>query len=105
VRRKDIPEALTHLALWPGVDPSALSAAVRKQYRQREEATRAYMGGEPLASIERRFGMHGNTLVSLLNRCIAPHPDGRIQGFRGLVPFARVCPRNLFSAPCARTTC
>ncbi len=37
--------------------------------------------------IESRFGIARRMLLRLLDRCIAPHPDGRIQGFRGLIPF------------------
>lgn len=90
MRRKDIPEALTQLATWPSVDPNAMSGDDRKQYYQREQAIHAYFNGEPLASIEKRFNMRRGTLLWFVNRCIAPHADGRIQGFRGLIPLARV---------------
>lgn len=90
MQRKDIPASLMNLALWPGVDPNALSPNDREQYHRRENAIRAYLAGESLADIERRLGIARRMLLRLLDRCIALHPDGRIQGFRGLIPYARV---------------
>ena len=90
MRRKDIPASLTNLAVWPGVDPSALGPNDREPYRRREEAIRGYFAGESLAEIEKRLGIGRRSLLRFLDRCIAPHADGRIHGFRGLISFARV---------------
>jgi hypothetical protein len=90
MRRKNVPAELTNLSLWPAVDPSALDEVARHLYLQREQAVHAYFNGERLALIERRFGVRRNSVNWLVDRCIAPHADGRIQGFRGLIPFARV---------------
>lgn len=90
MRRKDIPEALTNLALWPSVDPSALDAHALAQYRLREDAINAYFRGEPLSAIEERLGVKRATISWFVNRCISPHTDGRVQGFRGLIPYSRV---------------
>lgn len=90
MRRKDIPEALTNLALWPSVDPSAMNEPAHAQYRLREDAINAYFSGEPLGAIEDRLGVKRATIGWFVNRCISPHPDGRIQGYRGLIPYSRV---------------
>jgi len=90
VRRKDIPEALTNLALWPSVDPSALDAHSHAQYKLREDAINAYFSGASLGAIEERLGVKRATIGWFVNRCISPHPDGRIQGYRGLIPYSRV---------------
>ena len=92
MRRKDIPEALTNLALWPGVDLSALDAGLHTQYKLREDAIHAYFGCESLDVIEKRFGVKRGALYWFIDRCVAAHSDGRIQGFRGLIPFAHVKP-------------
>lgn len=90
MRRKDIPETLEKLEGWPCVDASALDAVAREQYRRRERMIRAYFNGESLASIEKRLGIGRGTVSWFVNRCLALHPDGRIQGFRALIPFAHV---------------
>ena len=91
MRRKDIPEEITNLSLWPGVDPSALDDASRQQYSLRADAIRAlFPVASALKSIERRLGVQRGTIYWFIDRCIAPHSDGRIQGYRGLIPFSRV---------------
>lgn len=103
MRRKDIPEALTNLALWPSIDVTALDADSHAQYRLREDAIHAYFSGESLDSIEERLGAKRGTLYWFIERCITPHPDGRIQGFRGLIPFAHVKPYVRVKPPKARS--
>ncbi|WP_323123612.1 integrase [Burkholderia alba] len=49
----------------------------------------AYLGGTPLADITRDHKIDPSFLSRLLTRCLAAHVDGRIQGFRGLIPHAR----------------
>jgi hypothetical protein len=75
--------------MWPGVDPSALDAERRTTYQLRENAVQAYLRGTPLAQIERDFGVNRGTLQRLIERCLTPHADGRIQGLRALIPHTR----------------
>lgn len=90
MRRSDIPEPLTDVRLWPSVDPGALEPPRRAIYQQREQAIHAYLLGVPLADIARNNKIDASFLTRLLARCLALHTDGRIQGFRGLIPHARV---------------
>ncbi len=90
MRRKDFPEALTNLTLWPGVDANAMTTEAREQYRTREATIRAYFTEESVTAIAKRLNIAKGTISRLVERCIAPHPDGRIQGFRGLIPQTRV---------------
>ncbi|WP_251108061.1 integrase [Burkholderia glumae] len=89
MKRSDIPEPLTDCSSWPGVDPAAIDPERLPVYRQRERAIQAYLRGTPLADLKRDFDINRGTLTRLLERCLASHPDGRIQGFRGLIPHIR----------------
>ena len=89
MRRNEIPESLSDPTMWPGVDPSALDAERRVTYQLRENAVHAYLRGTPLAQIERDFGVNRGTLQRLIERCLTPHADGRIQGLRALIPHTR----------------
>jgi putative transposase len=92
MRRPEIPAQLIDPSLWPGVDASALEEPRRAVYLQREQAVRAYLQGAPLVQIERDLGVDRGTLRRLVERCLMPHPDGRIQGLRALIPHARALP-------------
>ena len=89
MKRSEIPEPLTDCRSWPGVDTSAIDPDRLPVYLQREGAIQAYLRGAPLADLTRDFGINRGTLTRLLERCLASHPDGRIQGFRGLIPHTR----------------
>ncbi len=89
MRRSEVPESLADPTTWPGVDVSALTQERREIYQRRERAVCAYLRGEPLADIERYFGVDLTSLSRLVARCLTPHPDGRIQGLRALIPHAR----------------
>lgn len=89
MRRSEVPPALLDPTHWPGVDVSALAADRRAVFEQRERAMYAYLGGEPLASIERTHGINRSSLSRLLERCLTAHPDGRIYGLRALIPHSR----------------
>src|SRR6516225_3208812 len=89
MKRSDIPEQLADCSAWPVVDPSAIDPARLLVYQKREGAIQAYLRGAPPADLKREFDINRNSLTRLLERCLAPHPDGRIQGFRGLIPHTR----------------
>lgn len=89
MRRNEIPDSLSDPTIWPGVDPSALGTERRAIYQLREQAVHAYLLGTPLTQIERNFGVNRGTLQRLIERCLTPHVDGRIQGLRALIPHTR----------------
>ena len=92
MRRSEVPELLADPATWPGVDASALDAKWRAVYLRREEAVRAWLAGTPLAEVEQRLRVDRGTLHRLVERCLMPHADGRIQGLRALIPHSRTRP-------------
>ena len=89
MRRSEIPEALSDPANWPGVDPSAMNTERQAIYQQRERALVEYLRSTSLAEIEHRYKINRGALKRLLERCLSPHPDGRIQGLRALIPYVR----------------
>lgn len=84
-----IPPELLDLSLWPTVDPTALSKPRHSDLLSRIEAVRMYVDRATLQAIESTTGIQRSLLYHLLRRCIGPHADGRIRGFRALIPYSR----------------
>ncbi|MGU8077236.1 hypothetical protein [Burkholderia pyrrocinia] len=60
-------------------------------YLRRERAIRPYLEGATKIQIKVVCGMgRGQSYRLLTERCLKPHPDGRIGGWWGLLPHARV---------------
>ena len=81
----------TALALehWPNVDPQALTPEARRVFLQREACVKAFAGGAR-ATDSLVEGVDRKTLSRMLSRARQPHQDGRVWGWRALVPNARV---------------
>ena len=87
------------LEIWPLVDKSAMAEegeytaskvdGMFSKYCAREASVLAYLHGEPLRSIKEKHGFSRHYVQHLVLKCIATHPDGRIWGFRALVPYVR----------------
>ncbi|AKJ29432.1 hypothetical protein [Caldimonas brevitalea] len=90
--RSAIPELLNDLTRWPTVDEDALPEAHRDNYRRREEAVRLFVQERdlPLQEIFQRTGVQRAQLYRMIARCLAVDSEGRLQGFRGLVPYKRL---------------
>jgi putative transposase len=87
-----IPPELLDLSTWPTVDPTALEEPRRGELLQRMQAVRLYAGSAAVHHIETTTGVVRSQLYRLLRQCTAVHPDGRIQGFRALIPYTRTKP-------------
>ena len=78
------------MAVWPSVDEIALDETDRDVYRRKELAIRQFLL-EPDVSVQeicRQNKISPATLYRSFARCTTKHPDGRIYGFRALVPYA-----------------
>lgn len=75
---------------WPSVAWTALPSEQQSIFRAREEAVRRYCQRESLRAIEEVTGVPYNSIRRLYDRCLQTHADGRLQGFRALIPFERV---------------
>ena len=80
------------LSSWPEFDASAISAAKRKTFIARRQALEMYSQHARIGDIEDQTGVDRTQLYRLLNRCARTHDDGRIYGYRALVPYSRVTP-------------
>jgi putative transposase len=84
---------------WPGVDERALLESGRTTFRKRRQAVESFAAGQALDGIEKSSGVHRATLRRLVARARRPHPDGRLWGYRALVPNTRVQPYERAVAP------
>lgn len=96
-RRID-PNAI-RLSDWPQIDDSLLANDARTTFVQRRDAIEAYASGSSLLDIHRTWGVHRSTLQRLVRRAVSAHPDGRLWGFRALVPQVRVQPYERNKVP------
>ena len=83
---------------WPQFDDRVLAAEAKALYRRRRAAVLAYLRGAPIAEVE-TAGVDRRTLHRLLARVLRPHADGRVWGWRALVPQVRVKTYERQSAP------
>jgi transposase InsO family protein len=87
-RRALAPELLD-CDLWPGVDVESLPEQDKQRFEARRQAVVAFMRGEPPVKIKDAFGVLKKDLYRYVNRCLEVHADGRIWGFRALIPYKR----------------
>ena len=88
--RKRGEHQVLRLADWPKVDARALPDSQTEVYQARAAAIAAYSLALPLRRIEADTGVHRVTLLRLIARAQRPHSDGRLWGYRALVPQAHV---------------
>lgn len=93
---------LQDLSAWPSVDPNAMQGQRRTDLLNRIEAVRLYVAGTELFKIETATGVPRMQLYRLTRRCIEPDADGRIRGFRALIPLQdprRTLEQPMYSPP------
>jgi|JI6StandDraft_1071083.scaffolds.fasta_scaffold20434_3 putative transposase len=75
---------------WPEFDASTLQDRQRAIYLARRRAVELYVANTALTTIEAETGIKRGALYRHFDHCVAPHVDGRVFGWRALVPYARV---------------
>ena len=88
--RKRGEHQILRLADWPKVDARALPESQAEVYQARVAAVAAYSLALPLRRIQADTGVHRVTLLRLIARAQRPHADGRLWGYRAIVPQAHV---------------
>lgn len=72
---------------WTDVDEGALNESMLLRFRKRKEAIRLYLRGESGEVILAATGLRTKYLNRLVReRCMQQHSDGRVYGWRALVP-------------------
>lgn len=87
-RRRVAPEL--DPAAWPAFDTSALPKKQRTSFTARQRAIELYAANTAVAEIELHTGVDRRQLYRLLDHCAALHDDGRVFGWRALVPYTRM---------------
>ena len=76
---------------WPHPDLGTLDQTDVERFLKRKEAVTLYLQGSAYAEIYAATGHQARHLNRLIReRCMHIHPDGRIYGWRGLVPGVHV---------------
>jgi transposase InsO family protein len=76
---------------WTKVDPDALPPDQRGMFKRRQRAIELYLQGASDADIRREAGMSRSNIYRLIvGRCLPPHADGELFGWRGALPFLRM---------------
>lgn len=75
------------IQVWPTVLDSLIKENQRESFNNRCRAVEMYVEGYPLAEIQDTTGILKNTISVLVKKCITLSFDGRIMGFRALIPF------------------
>lgn len=77
---------------WPTVKASMLAPEHIKEFEAKSKAVTLYLAGAPTAEILDQTGIPRWDLPRMVKRCLELGSDGRILGFRALIPFVRVAP-------------
>lgn len=77
---------------WPTVLVGALPESDKELFLTRSKAITMYAEGFPVKKIMEVTGMPRNNLSYFANRCLRFGSDGRILGFRALIPYYRIKP-------------
>lgn len=72
---------------WPEVYYDKLEPRRKKMFEIRKKSITSWFNGKELKYICAENNICRSQLYSWINRCIAKHKDGRIFGWRGIIPF------------------
>ena len=81
---------LSALETWPTATTATLTPEDQDRFRQRCVALQRLAQGTPIAEIVKDTGVARSQLYHLVRRALEVHPDGRLYGFRALLPHLRV---------------
>lgn len=74
------------ISQWPTVIASDLPEYVREQFERRRMAVEMYFAGMLLKDIQAKTGIQGSSVRWFVDRCLLNAGDGRMYGFRALIP-------------------
>ena len=72
---------------WPTIDEGALNAAALEVFQRRRRAILLYLSGASYDTLYEETGFKARYINhTIRNRCMHPHPDGQVYGWRALIP-------------------
>lgn len=78
---------------WPTPDEGALAGDASTKYFLRKKAITMYLTGTSSDTIRKTCNLSTSFLYRLITeRCLKTHPDGKIYGWRGIIPNVRIAP-------------
>lgn len=89
-RRTSLSPDQRKTGAWPLADTSTLIPERRDWYERRFQAVNGYMRGERLKALAKQWKVSRWEIRRLRDRCLSIHPDGRLWGYRGLLPCIRL---------------
>ncbi len=92
--RRDRREMAASVNNWVTVDDGNLDPDSAQIFLKRKNAVQLYAGGASLRQITDETGIVSKELYRFLDRCEAVGEDGRLNGWRGIVPNSHVMPRQ-----------
>ena len=84
--RRPIPEALANADHWPTVDSNLLDEVDRKRFLKYHDAISRYLNNECCTAFLPSLKLTHGELLRQINRCLRPAQDGKIHGWRALIP-------------------
>lgn len=88
-RRKSEYQSID-LAQWPTVAHTEFDPEAQSAFQARMLAVQQYGNGRAVEQIELETGIDRRQLYRWLERALALHDDGRIDGYRGLISGVRI---------------
>lgn len=79
-------ENVPPLSTWPTITDSILNEKNRERFQNRSTAVKMYVEGYPVMEIAKVTGISRSALGKFADRCLETANDGKIMGFRALIP-------------------
>lgn len=86
-RTASVPEMWRELSSWPAPKPDNLIDS--DAYRRNKNAVEMYLANRSFAEIKLHTGFSEDWVRELTKKCLRPHYDGKIFGFRALIRYSR----------------
>ena len=86
--RKSAPSGLLDTSIWPTISTEGLADKLSNTIGQWHNVISAYTRGTPVASLLEEYGYSHRELLRKFNKCIQVADDGRLAGWRGILPNA-----------------
>lgn len=87
---KNLDPELLDISTWPGIDITLVPQKYADLVQRRKTAIELCMQRASRARIAELTKLDRHEVHRILSRCLETHPDGRIWGFRGILPHKRV---------------